>query len=208
MPYHTIDWKMFTMLKFLGRNARWRTYRGGSYDTAIERSGYRIEIEEEGRYTRVLLWSPTHPCFVADLDMSDKVAILLRLEYSSSCSVDGKMTRGDGTKKMMEFMFSLLKELGATKVQLQDESTITCKGKAVSLMWFSFMKYGQTWYERNFKFHPIDRHARKYEQAKDNWSRSKYDPIPCDAFTEDFIDKLAKELDFTFYRNIVWEKEL
>ena len=199
---------MNTLLKYLGRTQRWRTYMGGSYDTAIERSGYKVELEEEKGYTRVLLWSPTQPCFVADLDTSDKVAVLLRLEYSSSCSVDGKMMRGDGTKKMITFMFSFLKELGATKIQLQDESTITCRGKEVSLMWFSFMKYGQTWYERNFGFHPIERHVAKYEKVKDNWRRSKYDHIPCDMFTEDFIDKLAKELEFTFYRNIVWEKAL
>lgn len=208
MPYHKIDWKMFTMLKYLGRIDRWRTYRGGSYDTAIERSGYKVEIEEEGRYTRILLWSPSQPCFVADIDTFDKVAVLLRLEYSSSCSVDGKMTRGDGTKKMMNFMFSFLKELGATKVQLQDESTIACKGKEVSLMWFSFMKYGQTWYERNFGFHPAERYAGDYKQVKDNWKRTKHGLVPCDMFTEKFTDKLAKELDFTFYRNIVWEKEL
>jgi len=202
MPYHTIDWKMFTILKYLRRNARWRAYRGGSYDTAIERSGYKIELEEEGdKYKRVLLWSPTQPCFVADLDMSDKVAVLLRLEYSSSCSEDG-------TKKMINFMFSFLKELGATKVQLQDESTIMCNGKEVSLMWFSFMKYGQTWYERNFGIHPTERHLQKYETVKDNWRRSNYGPLPCEAFTDDFVDKLAKELDFTFYRNIVWEKDL
>ena len=208
-PYHKIDRKMNTLLKYLGRTQRWRTYMGGSYDSAIERSGYKVELEEEKGYTRILLWSPTEPCIVADLDTSDKVAVLLRLNYSSSCSVDGKMSRGDRTKKMMKFMFSFLKELGATKIQLQDESTITCKGNEVSLMWFSFMKYGQTWYERNFGFHPVAiHHVEGYNQAKDNWKRSRYEPIPCDMFTEKFVDQLAKELDFTFYRNIVWEKEL
>lgn len=207
-PYHKIDWKMNTLLKYLGRTLRWRTYMGGRYDTAIERSGYKIEIEEEEGYTRVLLWSPTEPCFVADLDTNDKVAVLLRLDYSSSCSVDGKMTRGDGTKRMMKFMLSFLKELGATKIQLYDASTITCKGKEVSLMWFSFMKYGQTWYERNFGFHPVERYADGYNQAKDNWKRNKYDLMPCDLFTEKYVDQLAEELDFTFYRNVVWEKEL
>ena len=58
------------------------------------------------------------------------------------------MKRGSETRDMMNFAFQLMKDNGATKVQLTDKSTVLCNGKTIKLGFMYFFKYGKTWYEK------------------------------------------------------------
>lgn len=93
---------------------------------------------------------------------------------------------------------------------LTDKSTFQCNGQKVNLSMYSFIRYGQTWYERKFGFYPTD-HATEYEQVKRN--RLKLPDLEdwknksCDSFTEPVVRDLMRRLDFLPYAWI-WELRL
>jgi hypothetical protein len=53
--------------------------------------------------------------------------------YNPGCTIDGRMLRGEGTKKMVNFAIKYIKSKGAKEIQLSDNSDIPCNGKMVSL---------------------------------------------------------------------------
>jgi hypothetical protein len=50
------------------------------------------------------------------------------------------MKRGSETRDMMNFAFQLMKDNGATTVQLTDKSTVLCNGKKIQLGLMHFFK--------------------------------------------------------------------
>lgn len=187
--------------------------RGGSYETAKTIGQYKVDYEDEDSsdFMRVSILNPSNPCIVLDFDKTSKIAVLSRLYYQPTCTVDGRMSRGDGTRQMLNFAFEHLKELGAEKIQLSDESSITCKGIKVNLMLYFFLTRGETWYERYFKFYPIS-HMKEYEIMKDNRKHmldiKTLSTMDCSEFTNDFIKKQIDDIGFRFYKSIVWQKDL
>ncbi len=199
---------MIQSLQALGKREQLRRYvcKGGGYEDAIQYDKYKVEFFNDERDMRFILWNPNRPCVVAVIDKRDKLAVIDDVEYSPTCSVDGRMKKGEGTREMLKFVFRLLKEHGAVTVQLSDKSTVVCNGVKVRLGLMYFFKYGETWYEHHFGFKPAETYREKYEQMKRK--RPDLSAKPCDYFTDDVIDELVNSIGFGFFYNISWEKSL
>lgn len=196
---------MFAMLKHLGYTKWWSHYKGGSYETATQIGSYKVEIQKDLPYIDILIWNPDKPCIHMMVDTDYKIAVLNSVGYSPSCTVDGHMKRGEGTRKMIEFAFKLAKEYGATKIQLMDKSSFDCNGQDVDLSIYSLFKYGKTWYEKQFNFYPTGKYADEFEEM-----RSKLPKIdkPCTFFTESVIQSLSKEYNMNVRFAVTFEKKL
>jgi hypothetical protein len=213
MEYRKIYQQMYPLLKFLKRNERWSNYNPRFNGGGGELMGkYIVEIVDEGEYEMIFLLSSKRPCIAIDHDKSNNYAALNTVHYDQSCTVDGKMKRGSGTKEMVNFALDLLKKRGVKKVQLSDNSKIVCNGTEVDLKLMYFFKYGETWYEKNFGFKAESKYQEKYEEVK-NRRLEKLDievlkNAPCEEFTNELLDLLIDETKFSFYGGIAWEKIL
>ena len=196
---------MYNTFRRLSRDNRARCYIGGSYETSQIIGKYKVQIDNEKEYTRILIWNPNVPCLAVDIDKSDNVAVLNQFLYDSKCTTDGKMQRGQGTREMMKFAFDLMRKYGATKVQLTDMSYFYCNGMKVNLSVYNLFKYGKTWYERCFQFYPIGRHAKEFEELRANIPRIHK---PCEYFTQDTIAKILPKHSLVLIESVSFEKKL
>lgn len=99
-------------------------------------------------------------CASFTIPMFNKQPIKLSYANSSSnryqCTLDDKAIKGETTYKMMCLAFTIIREItDQTYIEFQDMSHFECllpngEKKDVSLAPFSFLFYGQTWYERRF----------------------------------------------------------
>jgi len=203
--------KMFVSLRALGRTEQVRRYTGGQYQDAVTIGDYKVEFDDDGRDFRALLWNPDRPCVVVSLDKVDTIAVIDSIEYDSRCTISGHMQRGKETRDMIDFMIELLRAHGATRTQLTDKTTIRCKdGHTVKLGLMYFIKYGMTWYEKYFRFHPVGDEVTTYENAKQK--RLLMD-IPflqrqsCEYFAV-HEKELSKQVGLDRLPYISWEKTL
>jgi hypothetical protein len=197
---------MMNSLIASGRTEQWSRYMtGGGYTEAVQIGKYKVEIQEDDTDIRFLIWNPARPCITMVLDKREKIAVIDSIEYNPQCNTNGKMGRGEGTREMIDFAISLLKQSGATKVQLMDNSSVVCNGVKVRLGLMYFFRTGQTWYEKYFGFQPEPKYAQRYANAKVSLK-----PIdkPCDYFTDDIVYDLLADLKLVFLTNIVWELQL
>ena len=200
---------MVNSLKLMGRTDQWSRYMtGGGYTDAMEIENYNVEIQEDDRDIRMFLWNRKRPCVTMVIDKEDKVAVIDTIEYNPECTVDGRMQRGEGTRDMITFALKLLKNSGATTVQLTDKSSVVCEGEKIRLGLMYFFKYGQTWYEKYFGFQPEAKYAERYNRAKEIQKTLGLETKPCTYFTNDVLDDLLAETKLVFLSNIVWEKDL
>lgn len=205
MNYSKIDTQMYDTLRSLERENRWRCYIGGSYETAEIIGKYKVQIDDEGPYIRILIWNPHIPCIAVDIDKVDKIAVMNSLLYHPKCTIDGKMVRGEGTREMIEFAFDLMRKYGAKKVQLTDRSTMECNGKKVNLGVFSLFTNKKTWYENRFTFYPIGEYAKDFEIARKNIPILNYS---CDFYTQENVKSLLKKYNIPDIKLLSWEKIL
>jgi hypothetical protein len=194
------------------RIGRGPNYFGGTYESAQQIGNYKVQKDEDEKYIHFLLLNPDKPCIVMYIEKSSTVAVMSSLDYSASCTVDGNMKRGDGTRKMVEFAIALAKDHGATKMELQDESTIYCdESRAkVKLGPFSFLRQGKTWYEKYFGFLPTPEFHEEYEHAKELRKKLDIEMLhsqPCNYFDRHTINALLRKVELDFY-SMVWEKTL
>ena len=200
---------MYTSLIEMGMDDRWSRYRGGGYTEAHQIGPYKVEIADEGVDTRILLWNPVKPCVAMVVEKQTKEAVLDLVEYDAECAIP-QMTRGRGTRDMIHFALDLLKQQGATKVQLTDKSRVQCGRGKVRLGLMYFLKYGQTWYEKYFGFHPRD-HLDDYVELKHRRLELDTEFLakqPCEYFTDDVLQALLSKIGYKFLQSVVWEKEL
>lgn len=213
MKYPKIDQVVQMSLKRLGRDYEWIRYRGGSYETSQTIGKYKVEYETQANGDiQFIVWNPDMPCITMYIFKSDWTAALNLLEYSPRCTIDGKMKRGQGTREMLEFAFGLAKSLGAKRVQLQDQSTITCEsGQEIKLGPFSFIRNGRTWYEKHFGFKPLPDYEEEYNHAKVLRSQlpdlENLKQMPCEYFTRKVTNELMSRMGLQF-ESIVWEIDL
>jgi hypothetical protein len=194
------------------RIGRGPSFFGGNYDTAETIGEYKIQKDEDEEYTHFLILNPNRPCFVMYIEKASTVAVMSSLEYDARCTLDGKMTRGDGTRKMVEFALNLAKQHGATKIELQDESTIYCEElhAKVKLGPFSFLRQGKTWYEKHFGFLPTAEFQDEYEHAKELRKHLDIQMLqsqPCSYFDRQTTNTFLRKVELDFY-SMVWEKTL
>jgi hypothetical protein len=213
MKYPEIDRVVQLSLKRLGRDEEWIRYRGGSYETSELIGKYKVEYETQPNGDlQFILWNPDMPCITMYVFKNDWTATLNLVKYSPMCTIDGKMKRGQGTREMLEFAFELAKKKGAERVQLNDESTITCEsGQKIKLGPFSFIRSGRTWYEKHFGFKPLPEYEEEYEYARVLRSQlpdlDQLKQAPCEYFTRKVTNELMRRLELSF-ESIVWEKDL
>ena len=186
----------------IGRVDHWSTMNGGGFDDSQIIGQYRVDIQNEDDSIRMFIWSNSRPCINISLSLIDYVAVMDGVYYHPTCSVNGKMERGEGT---LEFAIDFIKSKGAKEIQLADNSTVTCNGKKIRLGLMYFFKFGKTWYETYFGFKPTEKYREKYENAKRNLILQDK---PCDYFTDDILDDLSKEYNITFFPYIAWTKSL
>jgi len=190
-----------------GRHDQWARYMtGGWYTDAIQYDDYMVETQEDERDIRFLFWNPTRPCIAMVIDKSDKVAVIDSIEYSPRCTIHGNMKRGEDTRKMIQTALQILKDHGAKKVVLSDNSYILCDGKKVRLGLMSFFKTGQTWYEKHFGFRPETKYHERYERMKK--IHLGVSEKPCSYFTEEVMDELVAKTGFVFFYRMSWEHDI
>lgn len=200
---------MYNSLIEMGMDDRWSRYRGGGYTESHRVGPYKVEMVDEGLDKRILLWNPMKPCISMVIEKQSKEAVLDLVEYDPDCATP-QMTRGSGTRDMIDFALELLKQQGATKVQLSDKSRIRCGNSKVRLGLMYFLKYGHTWYEKYFGFHPRD-HADDYAELKRRRLELDTEFLakqPCEYFTDDVLQDILSRIGYKFLQSIVWEKEL
>lgn len=201
-----------TLYRMKYRIGRGPDFFGGNYAEAETIGLYKVQRYGDAKYDHFLILNPDKPCFVMYIEKSSNVAVMSSLDYDIRCTVEGNMQRGDGTRKMVEFALRLAKENGATKMELQDESTIYCEElrAKVKLGPFSFLRQGKTWYEKYFGFVPSEEFREEYEHAKQ--LRKTLDiqflqQQPCSYFDRHTTNALLRKVELDFY-NMVWEKTL
>lgn len=194
------------------RIGRGPSFFGGNYHEAETIGDYKVRHYVEDGYEHFLILNPDRPCVVMYIEKESNVAVMTSLEYNAKCTIDGKMKRGDGTRRMVQFALDLAKQHGAVKIELQDESTFFCeevKAK-VKLGPFSFLRQGKTWYEKYFGFMPTLEFQEEYEHAKQLRKRLDVELLqsqPCTYFDRHTINTLLRQVELDFY-SIVWEKTL
>lgn len=205
----SIERALYRMKYRIGRGP---DYFGGNYEEVETIGDYKVQSYSDAKYKHFSILNPDKPCFVMYIEKSSNVAVMSSLDYDIRCTVDGKMERGEGTRKMVQFALDLAKENGATKMELQDESTIYCKElrAKVKLGPFSFLRQGKTWYEKYFGFLPTPMFQEEYERAKE--LRKTLDikflqAQPCDYFDRKTTNALLRKVELDFY-DMVWEKTL
>ena len=202
------DKLMYPTLKHMGYMDWWLSYRtkkGGSYTTAKTVGNYKVEIEDDERYPNIYIWNPKSPCVMIAIDKQDKIGVLNRLVYNPKCTIDGKMKRGEDTKKMIEFAFKVAKEYGVTKIQLTDKSTVDCNGVEADLALYNLFKYGKTWYERTFQFYPVGSRKDTFESIRSKLPTLSY---PCDYFSRENSEKLYDTYNLDVLHAVIFEKIL
>ena len=184
---------------------------GGPTETRII-DGYKVEIITDDEATKFLIKSNRIHCIEMSIYKDDNVASFLTAMYDPGCTIDGKMVRSEGTRKMIQIGLDLLKEYGAASVAMTDTSNIPCEGKDISLGPMYFLKYGMTWYEKYFGFKPAERHRESYEKAKEmrkkHLNTEKLKELPCSYFTDEFVGKMFAHIGFTNFYIIEWIKPL
>lgn len=206
--------QFLAQLHRLGRTNHWMKHTmigGGDTETRII-DGYKVEITNDDEATKFLIKSQRVHCIEMSLYKDDTVASFLTAMYDAGCKLDGKMVRGESTRKMIQIGLDLLKEYGATKAVMTDTSNIPCEGKDIDLGAMYFLKYGMTWYEKYFGFKPAERHRESYEKAKQMRRKyldvAKLKDLPCSDFTDTFISKMFAQIGFTNFYIIEWTKPL
>jgi hypothetical protein len=209
MKHATAERVLFNTLYRTGRNP---VYKGGDYNSAEIIGKYKIETYVENNREYIWLLNPDKPCMFLYIEKWSNVAVINTVEYHASCTIDGSMKRGDGTREMVQFMIDYAKSKGVIKIELQDESTIFCDElhAKVKLGPFSFLRQGKTWYEKYFGFVPQSDYIEEYERAKELRKTLDIDMLqkqPCSYFDRKTTNELLRKVELDFY-GIVWEKIL
>jgi hypothetical protein len=196
---------MFRSLRALQRTDQLRRYMGGRYSDATTLGSYKVEVDEDERDIRALLWNPDRPYVVLAIDKEDHIAVIDSIEYDPRCTIDGAMERGTGTRAMVQFMIDFAYAHGATRIQLTDQSTIRCSnGMECRLGLFYFLHTGMTWYERWFGFQPIGREREAYQRAKERWASHSFGTLSCETVAM-HEDALMQAVGLTRLPYMTWE---
>ena len=140
-----------------------RTYGNKSYWSiqwkqhgVIHIDGHPIKYREDttGRVVEIFAGVEPHaPCFVLDLDLEDKTALLQNVYKRKNCFEDGHNNSSDTVRAA----YKLARERGMRLLYFRDLSYINCPLRnesarqrittEISLVDLSFLTTGKTWYE-------------------------------------------------------------
>lgn len=89
------------------------------------------------------------------LDDPNEVPNLDGFGFDENCNTSGNLQRTHGTQHLLKTALTFVKTLyKASSILLKDTSTIECNGYNMSLMKYSILHYGKTWYEKHFLARP------------------------------------------------------
>lgn len=214
MTKHKLTMNLCTLLRGIGKsNLIYKFSRGGGYKDAKIIGDFKVETVDDDDRLIVYIWNPDRPCMVMFLDRETGDVALNDVDYNPKCTVKGNMSRGEGTRGMMTFAMTLMKENGAKTMTLSDNSYIPCEdGTKTPLGPMYFLKNGVTWYEKYFGFKPDERYAADYDTVKKR--RLELLDIKflssqkCEYFTPKVIKDLFTRIGFTFFYAMSWVKQL
>ena len=125
---------MIRTLQRFGKHTQAGYYSiGGTYEDANLKGDHKVQTLETDGEIRYIFWNPIEPCISAVFYKDDKTAVIDTISYSPMCNVDGKMQKGAGTRKMIQYCIDILEEAGANTISLQDNSNVICNGVRVKL---------------------------------------------------------------------------
>lgn len=112
-----------------------------------------------------------------------KDAYIRSIVYHENCNKSGTLESGDGTRQMIGFSLSIVKQFcpWVERFLFRDASSKTCNtGTEIRLAYMYIALYGKTWYERHFGAKLLDRedtyiHLLKKLKSKRFKSASKYE---------------------------------
>jgi len=97
---------------------------------------------------------PVTPCVEIEVDVGEGVgpSRLEILRFDKTCSLVGKLQRGEGTKQMLMATLAFAAQMfGENVFTFTDASSIACdKMRRISLIDYGLLVHGKTWYERTF----------------------------------------------------------
>jgi len=102
----------------VGRIEEWSRFVGGSYETSETIGIYRVELKEEDQDIRMFIWSKTKPCINIVLSKEDNIGVIDGIYYNPTCTINGIMKRGEGTKKMLTFAIKFFQKTRQSYVMI------------------------------------------------------------------------------------------
>lgn len=182
---------------------------GGGHKESKRVGKYMVEIQDNESDYIIYFWSlEDKPCLTISVDKHDRTATIDQAEYRSTCTIDGRMERGDGTKEMIRFALDFLKKNGVVSVDLQDKSTVKCGDVEARLGVMYFFKYGCTWYEKHFGFKPTPEHTASYEYIKEIRKNipelEELKKKDCSFYDKLKTTKLLEKYGLKIWRNFAW----
>jgi hypothetical protein len=120
-------------------------------------------LEEKSEYNediRYLIGNPYHkpkPCILSNYDKEMKILIIDELTYYTTCSINRKMEKKDGTIEMIQgFLKAILRKYPELEqVELTDKSFYPIKDIGnIPLPEYMLLKDGMTWYQKYFNATP------------------------------------------------------
>lgn len=129
----------------------------------VKRTVYGYYINFGGKHSKVT-------CIDMFIYDNDKTAKLQQIDYDQRCNLDENMSRGIGTRDMLQSCLFAVKQLfgdDLDDIELDDASSIACdNGLNVSLASYYLAFFGKTWYELHFGAVPITKDAELYKTRK------------------------------------------
>lgn len=159
IEFSTNFYKLIKQQKGGGKN-----YRKGEYVFYID----ELEMDES---IKIFIGNPAKnepECVHIRIDNSyPEIANLIFFHYDSQCSINKRLKKGSGTKKMMEIIIAYLKQKypKVKMIDLNDTSKIDCKREDNTLFkfklykWFLFL-YGEGYYQHNYGFNFLDEYKK------------------------------------------------
>jgi hypothetical protein len=151
------------------------------YDVKSEFNTYRCRIKNLDLY-ETIFFGGTKRCVVLTVHIEDNICHIDGAGWHAYCNKEGNMPRSakgtiDMIKTCIQFVFTKYPKI--KHVTLVDTSKIECNdGTEVSLGLHYIVKYGKTWYEKNFGVRLEDpKEALQYSEFLKSLKKS---PMPFD----------------------------
>ena len=198
-----------------------REKASGIYDADLETSigTFRLRISKinyPNTYDTIITLNigGKDDCASFTIPMYKKEPIKLSYARASEnrfqCTLDDKEIKGETTFKMMCLALGIIGEItDQTFVELEDMSHFTCllpsgEKREIPLSPFSFVFYGQTWYEKKFGAMLVDVGKRTaYMNMKCRLSNPSYKPATYDFRGNKSLQDMLQPL---FEKTTTWEE--
>jgi hypothetical protein len=185
-----------------GKYPKWKNLKQSGGEI-IEEDGYQFLYSDDGE--TIICSTRKALCFKIDFSLGDK-EISIDISYSSDCSINKELPRGEGTIAMLKAIFKLIfthKNIKLyEKITLSDNSEFKCHNKyskknpvsEISLVNTRFIATGCSWYST---FAPMFLYSRK-EEMQYLFDKNIVTNMLWGEFYNKLSDKTRKFIDAVF----------